>query len=66
VPRAGLPGYGLARDAIGVPLRIVEHAEAHPFEVGYSPVRRRPAPPGQSMAFTEREPARGRDGGGWT
>jgi hypothetical protein len=33
VPRARLLGYGLAREAIGVPRRIVEHAEAHPSEV---------------------------------
>ena len=32
--RAGLPGRGLPQQAIGAPVRIVEDAEAHPFEVG--------------------------------
>jgi hypothetical protein len=31
VRRPWLPGRGLAQQAVGVPLRIVEHAEAHPL-----------------------------------
>ena len=28
------PGCRLPQQAVGLPLRIIEHAEAHPFEVG--------------------------------
>jgi hypothetical protein len=42
--RAKLPGRGLAQQAVGVPPRIVEHAEAHPFEVGNTGASKRSVP----------------------
>jgi hypothetical protein len=44
VRRAGPPGRGLAQQAVGVPLRVVAHAEAHPFEVGMRGASKRSAP----------------------
>jgi hypothetical protein len=44
VPRAGLPGRGLAQQAVGVPPRIVEHVAAHPFEVRNARRQKRSAP----------------------
>jgi hypothetical protein len=44
VRRAGLPGGGLPQQAIGAPARIVEDAEAHPFELGMRGARKRSAP----------------------
>jgi hypothetical protein len=43
VRRAGLPGRDLAQQAVRVPPRIVEHVEAHPFEVGNASACKRSA-----------------------
>jgi hypothetical protein len=44
VCRAGLAGRGLAQQTVGVALGIVEHVEAHPFEVGNALRQTRSAP----------------------